>query len=110
MTSLSKVVNEDKMTVYMFKNLLILTQVCVKGSLLRAEITKKVNTGALKEFANKESDIVNMEHKNMTTEFDELSSRLKPKQYNMFCRNIKKMFLANGSIASIKCFSGFPNL
>jgi hypothetical protein len=28
----------------------------------------------------------------------------------MFCTNIKKLFLANGAIASIQCFAKFVNL
>lgn len=60
MNNLLKVINEDKITVFMFSNLFILAQACVKGSVLRAEITKKVNTSALKSFAYKESDIVSM--------------------------------------------------
>jgi len=51
MNSLSDVVKNDKITVYMFSNLFILAQACVKGSVLRAEITKKVNSNALKSFA-----------------------------------------------------------
>jgi len=46
----------------------------------------------------------------MTTELDELSTRMKPKLYDSFCRNIKKLFLDNGSISSIKCFVQFPCL
>jgi hypothetical protein len=110
MNGLSKVVKEDKITLYWYGSLIILAQACVKGSVLRAEITKKVNSNALKSFAEKESDIVSMEFKNMTNEFEELSTRMKPKLYNMFCKNIKKLFLDNGNIASIKCFGQFPCL
>lgn len=35
---------------------------------------------------------------------------MKPALYDMFCNNIKKLFLANGGITSIKCFAKFVNL
>lgn len=35
---------------------------------------------------------------------------MKPALYEMFCNNIKKVFLANGGIASIQCFAKFVNL
>jgi hypothetical protein len=68
MNNLTRVIKEDKVTVYMFNNLFVLAQACVKGSLLRAEIVKKVNTSALKEFAEKETDTVMLENKKMSTE------------------------------------------
>jgi hypothetical protein len=66
MNYLRKIINDDKITTYVFPKMIILAQAFVKGSLLRSEITKKVNTSALKAFAYKESDIVSMEHKNMS--------------------------------------------
>lgn len=44
---------KEKLTVFQFRRLIILTQVCVKGGQLREEITKKVNISALKAFAYK---------------------------------------------------------
>jgi len=70
MNKLSKGMNDEKVVVYMFPNFFLLAQACVKGSVLRAEITKKVNISAIKGFIEKESDIVNMEFKNMTNEFE----------------------------------------
>ena len=71
---------------------------------MREEIIKKVNTNMLREFAEKESDIVMMENKKFTTEFDDLSLKIKPHLYDVFCQNLKRLFLANGFISSIKCF------
>jgi len=70
MNNLSKTLKDEKLVVYMFNNYYILAQACVKGSVLRAEITKKVNISAIKSFIEKESDIVTMEFKNMTNEFE----------------------------------------
>jgi hypothetical protein len=44
----------------MFNNFFILAQACVKGSVLRAEITKKVNLSDIRGFIEKESDVVYM--------------------------------------------------
>jgi len=60
MNNLSKILKDEKLVVYMFSNFYILAQACVKGSVLRAEITKKVNISAIKSFIEKESDIVTM--------------------------------------------------
>lgn len=60
MSNLSKTLKDEKVVVYMFNNFYILAQACVKGSVLRAEITKKVNISAIKSFIEKESDIVTM--------------------------------------------------
>jgi hypothetical protein len=65
----------------MFNNFFLLAQACVKGSVLRAEIIKKVNTSALKVFAEKETDTVMLEHKKMTTEIEDLSVKMKPALY-----------------------------
>lgn len=48
MNNLKKIISDSKITVFKFSNLLILAQVCVKGSVLRSEIVKKVNTTLLK--------------------------------------------------------------
>lgn len=50
----------------MFNNFFLLAQACVKGSVLRAEITKKVNISAIKAFVEKESDVITMEFKSTT--------------------------------------------
>lgn len=60
--------------------------------------------GELKKFAEKETDIVSMEFKNMTTELCDIAIKWKPKLYSSFCENLKKLFLSNGTIESIKCF------
>ena len=64
---------------------MILAQVFVKGSLLRADIRKRLNLNELKSFAEKESDIVSMEYKHMTTELQEIATKMKPKLYASFC-------------------------
>ena len=51
-----------------------------------------------------------MEYTYMTNEMDEIGFKLKPKVFKNFCRNVKKLYLSNGSIASIKCFEKFYNL
>ena len=82
----------------------------MKGALLRADIRKKVNLNELKKFAEKETDIVSMEYKYMTTEMEEIAIKMKPKLYSSFCKNLKKLFLSNGNIESIKPFVNFENL
>jgi hypothetical protein len=110
LNALQKTIKDDKITVFMFNSVFVLAQACVKGSVLRAEIVKKVNMTALREFAEKESDIVMMEHKKLSTELDDISFKIKPALFDMFSHNLKKLFLANGQITSIKCFSKFVNL
>lgn len=36
MNNLRKIIKDDKITVYLFNNLFVLAQACVKGSVLRA--------------------------------------------------------------------------
>ena len=110
MNILSKTLNDEKVVVYMFNNYFIMAQACVKGSVLRAEITKKVNISTIKSFIEKESDIVTMEFKGMTNEFEEIATKFKPKLYYNFCQTIRKLFISNGNIESIKCFANFVNL
>jgi hypothetical protein len=62
---------------------------------------KKINLNTLKSFAEKETDIVSMEYKSMTTEMEDIQIKLKPKLYESFCKNIRKLFLSNGNIESI---------
>lgn len=110
MNNLSKTLKDEKVVIYMFNNYFVLAQACVKGSVLRAEITKKVNISTIKSFIQKESDIVTMEFKNMTNELEQIATKFKPKLYNNFCQTIKKLFISNGNIESIKCFANFVNL
>jgi len=51
-----------------------------------------------------------MEYKYMTGEMDEIYDKFKPKLYDTFCKNLRKLFLSNGDIESIKCFKNFVNL
>lgn len=51
MDHLGKIINDAKITVYIFPHIFILAQVCVKGTELRNEIAKKINISALKGFA-----------------------------------------------------------
>jgi hypothetical protein len=60
MSNLFKILKDEKVVVYIFNSYYILAQACVKGSVLRAEITKKVNISSIKSFIEKESDIVTM--------------------------------------------------
>ena len=83
---------------YIFKNFYLLAQVFVKGSLLRADIRKKINLNELKSFAERETDIVSMEYKHMTTEMEDIFHKFKPRVYENFCKNLKKLFLSNGAI------------
>ena len=46
----------------------------------------------------------------MTDELEDIQFKFKPKLYKMFCQNLKKLYLSNGTIASIKCFSNFKRL
>jgi len=46
----------------------------------------------------------------MTGEMDEIYDKFKPKLYDTFCKNLRKLFLSNGDIESIKCFKNFVNL
>lgn len=41
---------------------------------------------------------------------EEFGLKLKPRVFKNFCRNVKKLYLSNGSIASIKYFENFYNL
>ena len=50
MNNLSKTLKDEKVVIYMFNNYFVLAQACVKGSVLRAEITKKVNISTIKSF------------------------------------------------------------
>lgn len=101
---LKDIIGDGKIIVFAFHHFYLLAQVLVKGSELRAEIRKRVNMGELKKFAEKETDIVSMEFKNMTTELCDIAIKWKPKLYSSFCENLKKLFLSNGTIESIKCF------
>jgi hypothetical protein len=60
MHHLGEIINDAKITVYVFPHIFVLTQVCVKGTELRNYIAKKINISALKGFAEKESNIVSM--------------------------------------------------
>ena len=51
-----------------------------------------------------------MEYKKMTTELEDISVKMKPALYDTFCNNLKRLFLANGEINSVKCFAKFVNL
>lgn len=51
--TLSDAIENKKIIVYKFPKLYLLAQVLVKGSLLRADIRKKINLGELKHFAER---------------------------------------------------------
>lgn len=100
-------IKEGKVIVYVFSHLFILAQVLVKGALLRADVRKRLNLNELKSFAEKETDIVSMEYKSMTTEMEEIATKIKPKLYARFRNNLRKLFLSNGNIESIKFLGDF---
>ncbi len=60
LNEVSGVIKDGKVIVYVFSHYFLLAQVFVKGSVLRAEIRKRVNMNELKNFAERETDIVSM--------------------------------------------------
>ena len=53
LTQLANVLKEEKVIVYIFSNYYLLTQVFVKGELLREDIRKRINLNELKSFAER---------------------------------------------------------
>lgn len=39
----------------------------------------------------------------MTTELEDIATKFAPKLYSKFAENLKKLFLSNGEISSLKC-------
>lgn len=104
LASLEKVIKDGKIVTYCFNQFFLLAQVMVKGTALRADIRKRVNLNELKDFAQQDADIVSMQYKGITTEMEDIVVKFKPLLYSTFCNNLRKLFLSNGQIKSIKCF------
>ncbi len=46
----------------------------------------------------------------MTTEMEEIKTRMNPELYMKFCNNLTKLSLAGSEITSVKCMAEFPKL
>ena len=51
-----------------------------------------------------------MENKKLTNEFEELPAKINENVFRTFATNLKKLYLANGLINSMKSFSVFSNV